>query len=77
MTYRTVCNQTTMELKRNGQTQANEMQKGGFAVVPNSPNNVNFNTVPEDGTPIVYLAHEHRPCGVDQYDGNAVPEPPL
>ena len=70
MTYRTVCNQTSMALKRNGTTQANETQAGGLAVAPNSPNNVNFGTVADDGTAIVYLAHEHRPCGVDQYDAN-------
>ena len=74
MTWRTVCNQTSMNLTRSVRSWDNETQQDpSIAVVENSPNWLGFATVADDGTPIVYKASEYRPCGTDQYNPNPTP----
>ena len=74
MTYRSVCNQTTFGQKRDVTSESNETQEPGVApTTENSPNQVGYSTVADDGTPIVYKSNDHRACPIDQYDLNPIP----
>lgn len=75
MTYRVVCNQTALDSKRSVVSETLEAQRNYSPVsaAENSPNTMGFDTVADDGTPIVYKAHEHRACGEAQYDANPIP----
>ena len=72
MTYRRVINQTTLSGKRSVVSQTLETQNTFIISAENSPNWVGYSTVADDGTPIVFKAHEHRTVAA-QYNLNAIP----
>lgn len=68
----TRCNQTSYNLSRQVTSQTYE-NNGTTVALENSDNLVDFDTVADDGTPIIYKGNDHRPCGTNQYDENPVP----